>query len=469
MGVRQLPAYRRQIAGRVVVAEPPRRLPQIAAPTGGGGLPRGETSLRVNFSWTLLGNVVYAGCQWGMLVVLAKLGSPEMVGQFALGVAVTAPVIALSGLQLRALLATDAGGRYHFGHYFGLRLLTTAAAVLAIVTIALGYHREAMPVVLAIGLSKAIESISDVLFGLLQQRERMDRIATSMMVKGVLSLAALGGVVAAWGSLFWGVTAMAAAWASVLLLYDLPNALRVLAASPAPIATPPGATREDPLAGKAMAGSARLLRPCFDFQPLFQLAGLALPLGVVMFLLSLNANIPRYFVEQQGGNYELGILAALSYLSAAGYQVVMALGQSASPRLARYHHEGAQPAFRRLLMRLVVLMTGIGVAGFVVALVAGRPILCFLYRPEYAAQHVAFAWIMAAGGLSYVAAAFGFAATARRQLAQQPFILLAVVAVSLASSAWLVPARGVLGAALSMAISSGFCAVCYAHLSIRKE
>jgi hypothetical protein len=30
-------------------------------------------SLRRNFSWTLAGNVVYAGCQWGMLVALAKL------------------------------------------------------------------------------------------------------------------------------------------------------------------------------------------------------------------------------------------------------------------------------------------------------------------------------------------------------------------------------------------------------------
>ena len=119
-------------------------------------------------------------------------------------------------------------------------------------------------------------------------------------------------------------------------------------------------------------------------------------------------------------------------------------------------------------MRLVVLVAGIGVAGVVVALVAGQPILRLLYRPEYAEHHVAFVWIMAAGGLSYVGAVFGFAATARRQLAQQPFILLAVVAVVLVSSWWLVPVGGVLGAALSMAMSSGFCTVCFAHLSVRK-
>ena len=46
-------------------------------------------TLRRNFSWTFAGNAVYAACQWGMLVVLAKLGSPEMIGQFTLGLAVS--------------------------------------------------------------------------------------------------------------------------------------------------------------------------------------------------------------------------------------------------------------------------------------------------------------------------------------------------------------------------------------------
>ncbi len=41
------------------------------------GLHERETnalSIHENFSWTFAGNVVYAGSQWGILVVLAKLG-----------------------------------------------------------------------------------------------------------------------------------------------------------------------------------------------------------------------------------------------------------------------------------------------------------------------------------------------------------------------------------------------------------
>ena len=89
-------------------------------------------TLRVNFLWTLAGNVIYAACQWGILVALAKLGTPQMVGEFALALAVTAPILIGAGLSLRSVQATDALGEYEFRDYFSLRLLTSAAAVLAV-------------------------------------------------------------------------------------------------------------------------------------------------------------------------------------------------------------------------------------------------------------------------------------------------------------------------------------------------
>ena len=102
-------------------------------------------SLRANFSWAFVGNIVYAACQWGMLIVLAKLGSPGQVGQFALGLAVTAPVMMFASLDLRLLQATDALEQYRFGHYLALRIATTALATLVIggITALAHYPREA--------------------------------------------------------------------------------------------------------------------------------------------------------------------------------------------------------------------------------------------------------------------------------------------------------------------------------------
>ena len=62
-------------------------------------------SLRSNFAWVLTGNVIYAACQWGAIVALAKLGSSFMIGQFSLGLAIATPVLMFTNLHLRAVQA----------------------------------------------------------------------------------------------------------------------------------------------------------------------------------------------------------------------------------------------------------------------------------------------------------------------------------------------------------------------------
>ena len=92
----------------------------------------------------LVGNAVYASGQFMTLMLLTKLVRPEVVGQYALGLALVYPVINLTNLQLRAVMNSSGRRETHFGHYLTLRLLTTAAALAVIfgVTQSLGYRRE---------------------------------------------------------------------------------------------------------------------------------------------------------------------------------------------------------------------------------------------------------------------------------------------------------------------------------------
>src|SRR5215216_7199721 len=117
-------------------------------------------ALRHNLSWSLTGNVLYALTQWGMVVVLAKLGTPKMVGQFALGLAFTAPVIMFTNLNLQAVQATDARNQYRFQDYLSLRLIATTVALLLILGLVFvaDYELETALVILLIGLAKAFEA-----------------------------------------------------------------------------------------------------------------------------------------------------------------------------------------------------------------------------------------------------------------------------------------------------------------------
>lgn len=395
-------------------------------------------SLRKNFSWTFAGNVVYAASQWGILVVMAKLGTPEMVGQFALGLAVTAPVIMFANLQLRAVQATDARREYQFADYLGLRLITTLLAYLVIVGITLisGYGPDTTLVILFIGVAKSFEALSDVFFGLLQQRERMDRIAKSLMIEGPVTLAVMGIILYVTRSVVWATAGMAAVWGLQLFLYDRRSGFLILRLwSPDGIAW-------------------RLLRPRFRAATLARLVWLALPLGFVMMLISLNANIPRYFIERYLGKDQLGIFAAMAYLMVAGTTVISALGQSASPRLAQYYAQEDRNHFLRLLGRLLGIGLALGLAGAVAVFVAGREILNLFYGPEYAAHANVFVLIMIASGVGYLASFLGYGITAARYFrAQMPSFLL-IACVTTIGSLLLIPTHGLRGAAATLMISA---------------
>lgn len=391
------------------------------------GPPRPAASLRRNVAWTFAGNVVYAACQWGMLVVLAKLGELDAVGTFCAGLMWTGPAFMLAGLNLRALQASDARHEFAFGHYLALRLVMSALTITAVAAIAaLRYDGPARIVILAITLAKGIEWTADIFYGLLQQNERMRWIAVSMMLKGALSVLALAAGFLL-GGLWLGAALMAVVGAGVLVTYDLPNALTLLDS---------GAW------------------PRWDAGVLRRLFVQALPLGVVLFLISLQTNLPRFALEDAWGEGALGVFAALSYVMVAGTTVVNAVGQSATPKLSRLAVAQDRTGFLSLLGKLLLLGAALGVAGVAIAALGGGPLLSLLYRPEYAEHLAAFVWLMAAAGVGFVGSFLGYGLTAARVLrAQAPLFAAVCAAAALGSTLW-VPIHGLTGGAWALLLAA---------------
>jgi len=408
-------------------------------------IPFAGLSLRQNFIWTSAGNIIYVGCQWGMLVVIAKLGNPEMVGKFALGLAVCGPVMMLANLQLRAIQATDAKSDYIFGHYLGLRLTTSLLGLLIIFGIVLiaGYYNETGMVILFIGLAKFFESISDIYFGLFQKHERLDRIALSMMIKGPVSLLVMGIAIFLTGKVHWGAMGLVVSWALIFFFFDVPNGNMILKSYSEPTTT------EHHIFFRRFAS----LQPIFSKRTLSTLAWIAFPLGLGMMLISLNSNIPRYFIERYFGARELGIYAAIASLQAAGATIVGALGQSASPRLAKYFAFGNYGSFRTLLIKLVGIGTLLGLGGVTIAFWAGSQILRIIYGYEYAFHTDLLTMLMVTAIIAYISSFLGYGMTAARYFkAQVP--LFAAVSLSCALACyWLIPLLGIRGAPIALFIS----------------
>src|SRR5439155_19428897 len=180
-------------------------------------------SLGADFSWVFVGNAIYAGGQFVTLMLLAKLVRPEMVGQYALGLALVYPVMLFTNLQLRAVLISNSHQHAVFGHYLGLRLLTTslALAIVFAITQILSYDRNLTTVVLMVGVAYGVETISDVYYARLQLHDRMAEISKSLIARSLLSVLSLVFATYVSRSVLWGIAGVALARGVILFSYDM--------------------------------------------------------------------------------------------------------------------------------------------------------------------------------------------------------------------------------------------------------
>ncbi len=395
--------------------------------------------LRINFSWTFVGNAVFSICQWGLLVALAKLGTPSAVGVFILSVAVTRPIFMFSMLQLQVILTTDAKNEYGFGHYLGLRLITTVLAYVAVIGLVLlsGYDWELSLIILVQGLAGAFSVISDLYLGQFIRYERMDRDAVSVLIRSPLSLLALAAGYYFSGKLLVAIAAMALVEAGVLFLYDIPVGNKVARAAQA-----------IKRARDGIASAVDIsLGPLWDLGVIRRLAWLALPLGLVMLLNNLLTQIPRYFIGYFMGEHTLGIFAALSQFMIASHMVVLALGQATMPRLSGYYADGDFRRFKILLAKLTGVGFLFGAAGLGVTLVAGRLILTTFYGPEYGEYTRELNWLMVIGWMLYFTGILGYGMSAARYFRVQLPIMAGVILIFCLACLVLIPRFGILGAA----------------------
>lgn len=369
--------------------------------------------------------------QAAIVMLLAKVGSPEAVGKYALALAIATPVFQFCGLQLRTLQVTDVRNKYALTELIGMRLITTLAGMAVIIVVASGQHDvEAAAVVIALGFAKAIESLSDLCQGIFQKNERMEQVAISLIFKNAISLAGVALALGLGGGVLVASLALVMGGVITLIGYDIRTVVRHYVRS---------------------VGS---LYPKLDWCGFRELLILMLPLGAVMMLMSLNSNIPRYFLAKYSGEASVGVFSAILYCLMAENMVMAALGQAASPRLAKIYVEGSTHSFCLLVGKIALFGGAVGALGFFVAKLAGTEILTVLYRSEYALHVDSLIWLMLAGVFLNVSGIFGVALTAMQAFKPQVWIHFLCAICGFISSLLLVPSRGVRGAALSIVIMS---------------
>jgi O-antigen/teichoic acid export membrane protein len=397
-----------------------------------------NSRLLSNVGWTFVGNALYAASQWVMIVVLARCTDPATVGSFALALAITAPVTILFNMQLRAVIATDVTGKYKLQQYFQARLFTAAMALL-IICLGLPFYRQDRAtslVIILVALSKAGESLSDIIHGHWQLIERMELVGRSLAIRAVLTLTVFAVAIATTHSLISAAGAFLLGSFSVFIGNDLPTAMSLLRNSQG---------REGPWCRSSDSRTT--------WGTIHSLVTLAAPLGLAAMLISLNTSIPRYFIEAYDGKHQLGIFAALSYFIVVGNLCMNAVGQTVLPRLATLYTLHSLAQFWRGFKSLLACSGIVALASMVVVLLFGRRLL-EIYGKEYSTAYPVFVAIMGAASIGYFIAILNFALNAVGAYKIQAPLLLAVSATLIMLCRILIPKHGMLGAGIALILSN---------------
>lgn len=400
-------------------------------------------NLKKNALWSISGNLVYAVAQWGVLIILAKLAGPKDVGQFTLGLAISAPVFMLSNLQLRALQATDADEKYKFNEYLSLRIITAVLSILIVIIYAAIKNNESAWIIAIISLAKSFEAVSDIIYGLLQKHERSSSIAYALILKGAFSVLSIGVIYYVSQSLLLATFGLAISWLCLLLFVDLKLAKEIAS-----------------------------IKPRFIYSNLKSIIYVSFPLGLTMMLISLQTNVTRYFLEHYTDEFTLGIFGALSYIVVIGSIVINSLGQAISPRLAKHWITNEIAPFLSILKVLLLCAFLVGIVGVLLTSLFGAFFLTHIYSEEFAKSNDVLIVLMIGASMFFLSSVLGYALTAARLIKAQPFLFLGVAVVALVSSWIMIPSLGIKGAAWATVLTSAaqmLGSSCILYCAIRKS
>jgi len=412
----------------------------LVRPVNDGGRVKGTTALRAlsltrNIVWTVPANIIYLGCQWLIVAVLAKSGSTELVGQYAIASAIAVPIALLADFRLRVLFVTEANGKYRLDHILGLRFILAGLSIIAMLVTCnvADYRGSTRLVILLVGVVQIIDSVSDTFYAKFQRDEHVYRIAISQIIRGVLSVSFFTTVMYLTQNLGMGIVALLFGRLAVLLLYD---------------------ARDHGSDERLRHPLPLTLRPAWDGRRQLDMLWRALPLAVTYVLVLVNGYAPRYALESFATRADLGIYAAIGFVPSAYFVLTSAVGLVIFPRLAKLYSGGDLKGFLRLLLRVALIYGALGLGGLGLSVVAGPKMLTIVYRPEYGRYAFLLRYLMLVALLQNLTTAMQAGLTAASRFHEQLLLLTCVTASSFAACVILVPRMGLTGAAVATLMSN---------------
>lgn len=381
-------------------------------------------------SWSLLGNIIFALSQWGIVTVLARMGIGTDLGDYSLALALAAPIIIFFEFNLRALLVTDSKNEYDFNEYLGSRILHMLLAYVILIVFVILYtdDKTIIIITLLIGILKFIESLSGIVLGYFQKHGQIDLIGKSQLYRGIYSVLFFTISYYITKNLTISVVVLVIIMLMRLLLYDLSNLKKIK--------------------------SIGKIKPVINDSSL-RLIKLAYPLGFTALMGSLLINLPRYFLDYFTGVMTLGVFSALYYILVASDMLIKPITMLAGPQLANSYNNNKNLFFKKMF-EFIGLSIVVFLVIFIPVLFYAENILYIFYGKNYVEYYLEFKILTLSMLFSFMNGFLNIGIISMRVLKSQAIINLILLVITIITSMMLIPIYGILGASIVIVISRMF-------------
>lgn len=281
------------------------------------------------------GNILYQGLSWLVVLLLARYRGTVVVGQYALGLAITTPIFLFAHLQLRILLITESLSLSDLHSLWKLRTAALLLASIASVAVSLYLAEpDTLPVLLTVICTRVAEGLSDLCHAVFQRLDRLTWVTVSLVVRGgvvtVLLLISLATVAA------YVVDILAVAFGTLIVLISV-----------------------DLVLYRSLRLDSRLPASPTPYRTIVQQGA---SLGGVSLLTNFGTNIPRYFLYRSGGDHLLGVFSLLYYFAVAAGMIADIMGHALQRSFTRRFQAGLHPIRKRHLLVLLAASASVGAA-----------------------------------------------------------------------------------------------------------
>lgn len=326
-----------------------------------------RTASQRDYIWNTIGVFLQNALSPILLLIVTRINGINSAGIFSFAFAIALILWAIGMWGGRTYQVSDLKREFSAHSYVTVRIMLGVFMVFCAIIFSLvnGYNMMEMSVIITLTLFKAIESISDAVYGILQVAGRLYISGISLTIKMVAGTVAFVAIDLILNDVFWASVGLVAINLIIFFSYDCLAARKVDYHLGALVKSFRSYTKE----------ASTVIKQC-------------LPIASVVFLSMFSLNIPRYFLEK----YHIGELGYFGILAMPITVLALLITFLLQPKIIHITHFFVMKKFsdfHKVVRNISLVIAGIGIVGIVVAYFVGVPILDMIFGVSFASRKAA--------------------------------------------------------------------------------